>query len=154
MAAAEAVKAFAIFLTVSLFIAPLAVAQVVVTDGDTIKLNGTIYRLWGIDAPESKQTCVDGWAAGRIATDYMRGLVSDRTVTCEARGKDKYGRMIGLCRGDGQDLSALMVRAGMAWAFRRYSHDYVLQEGEAQAANLGVHAHECQPAWEWRARPK
>ena len=35
-----------------------------------------------------------------------------------------------------------MVKAGMAWAFIRYSHDYVVQEGEAQAANLGVHAHE------------
>lgn len=43
-----------------------------------------------------------------------------------------------------------MVGAGMAWAFLRYSHDYVVQEGEAQAANLGIHAHHCQPAWEWR----
>ena len=29
-------------------------------DGDTIKLDGTTYRLWGIDAPESKQAC-GGW---------------------------------------------------------------------------------------------
>jgi endonuclease YncB( thermonuclease family) len=34
------------------------------TDGDTIKLNGTKWRLWGIDAPEMTQTCKDGWAAG------------------------------------------------------------------------------------------
>lgn len=34
------------------------------TDGDTIKLNGTTWRLWGIDAPELHQTCKDGWAAG------------------------------------------------------------------------------------------
>lgn len=47
-----------------------------------------------------------------------------------------------------------MVRAGMAWALLRYSHDYVVQEGEAQAADLGVHAHACQPAWEWRASHK
>jgi len=31
-------------------------AQTVV-DGDTIKLNGTTWRLWGIDAPESRQWC-------------------------------------------------------------------------------------------------
>jgi endonuclease YncB( thermonuclease family) len=40
------------------------------------------------------------------------------------------------------DIQAEMVKAGMAWAFIRYSHDYVVQEGEAQAANRKVHAHE------------
>ena len=123
-----------------------------VTDGDTIKLHGTTYRLWGIDAPESKQLCADGWPAGRAATTFMRELLHDHAVACEARGLDRYGRTIGLCRADGVDVQATMVSAGMAWAFRRYTHDYVAQEGEAQAANLGVHAHECQPAWEWRAQ--
>lgn len=127
-----------------------AVAQTV-TDGDTIKLDGTTYRLWGIDAPESKQSCADGWPAGQIATDYVRNLLNGHTVTCEPRGKDRYGRTIGLCKADGTDIQAAMVRAGMAWAFTRYSHDYVVKEGEAMADNLGVHAHECQPAWEWRA---
>jgi endonuclease YncB( thermonuclease family) len=28
-------------------------------DGDTIKLNSSTYRLWGIDPAESKQTCAD-----------------------------------------------------------------------------------------------
>ena len=124
------------------------------TDGDTIKLAGTTYRLWGIDAPESKQLCADGWAAGRAATTFMRDLVRDHTVACEARGLDRYGRTIGLCRADGVDIQAEMVKAGMAWAFIRYSHDYVVQEVEARAASLGVHAHDCQPAWEWRARTR
>ena len=39
-----------------------------VTDGDTIKMDGITYRLWGIDAPETKQDCADGWTAGRRAT--------------------------------------------------------------------------------------
>jgi endonuclease YncB( thermonuclease family) len=122
-----------------------------ITDGDTIKLAGTAYRLWGIDAPESKQTCSDGWPAGRAATTYMRELLNGHSVKCETRGRDKYGRTIGLCHADGVDIQAAMVSAGMAWAFTRYSHDYVVLEGEAQAAGLGIHAHQCQPAWEWRA---
>ena len=40
-------------------LAPPAAAQRVV-DGDTIDLNGTRWRLWGIDAPETHQTCAGG----------------------------------------------------------------------------------------------
>jgi hypothetical protein len=43
---------------------------------------------------------------------------------------------------------------GLAWAFVRYSSDYVSQEGQAKAARLGVHAHGCQPAWRWRAEQR
>lgn len=145
-------RAAAILMSLTLLAAPAFAEPARVTDGDTIKLDGTTYRLWGIDAPEMKQICADGWPAGRIAADYMSGLASDRTVSCEDRGHDHYGRTIGLCRADGADIQAAMVSAGMAWAFRRYSHNYVVQEGEAMAANLGVHAHDCQPAWEWRAQ--
>ena len=38
----------------------------------------------------------------------------------------------------------------MAWAFVRYSSDYV-QEEQVKADRLGVHAHGCGSAWEWRA---
>ena len=39
-----------------------------ITDGDTLKMGGATFRLWGIDAPEAKQECPDGWPAGRMAT--------------------------------------------------------------------------------------
>ena len=73
------------------------------------------------------------------------------TVVCENRGYDRYGRMIGLCRADGVDIQAAMVRAGMAWAFTKYSRDYVQEEAAAKADRLGVHDHGCKPAWNWRA---
>ncbi|MDI1264564.1 MAG: hypothetical protein PS018_15025 [bacterium] len=38
-----------------------------VTDGDTLVLNGKTYQLWGIEAPDTKQVCRDGWAAGQLA---------------------------------------------------------------------------------------
>jgi endonuclease YncB( thermonuclease family) len=47
-----------------------------------------------------------------------------------------------------------MVELGMAWAFTRYSSDYVSQENAAIGARLGVHAHDCRKAWDWRARRK
>ena len=45
-------------------LASASAAGQTITDDDTIKLNGTTYRLWGIDAPESRQACADGWEAG------------------------------------------------------------------------------------------
>jgi endonuclease YncB( thermonuclease family) len=122
-----------------LLLASPAIAQTIV-DGDTIKLNGTTWRLWGMDAPETKQWCGD-YPAGVLATGVLVKLMKDKAITCEDRGHDRYGRTIGLCRANGSDLGAAMVRLGMAWAFVRYSRDYVELEQRARAENLGVHAH-------------
>jgi endonuclease YncB( thermonuclease family) len=136
---------------IALLLATPAAAQRVI-DGDTIEMDGTRWRLWGIDAPETHQACVDGWRAGLEATAAMRKLMEGRTVVCELRGHDRYKRSIGLCRADGEDLGAEMVSTGMAWAFTRYSSDYIGQERAAIGAQLGVHAHDCIKAWDWRAR--
>jgi hypothetical protein len=45
-----------------------------------------------------------------------------------------------------------MVREGLAWAFVRYSRDYVDEYAKAASERRGVHAHGCRPAWEWRAQ--
>jgi endonuclease YncB( thermonuclease family) len=44
-----------------------------------------------------------------------------------------------------------MVADGHAWAFIRYSRDYVEEEREAAAVRAGVHEHRCKPAWQWRS---
>ena len=138
----------------ALVVASLPGVAQTVTDGDTIKLDGTSYRIWGIDAAETKQLCADGWPAGRAATTHMRELVHGRSVACEYKTKDRYGRIVALCRANGRDIGADMVLAGMAWAFVRYSRDYVTLEQQARAEGLGIHAHGCTPAWEWRAQQK
>jgi endonuclease YncB( thermonuclease family) len=123
-----------------------------ITDGDTLKLNGTTYRLWGIDALETRQACADGWMGGIEATKTLIEMTRGRAVSCQDRVKDRYGRTVALCRADGRDLGAAMVSAGMAYAFTRYSSDYIGQEKSALAARLGVHAHDCEKPWDWRAR--
>ncbi len=122
-----------------------------ITDGDTLKLNGVTYRLWGIDAPETKQDCLDGWAAGQLATTHLQALIAGRNVICERKDTDRYGRTVAICRAGGEDLGAKMVRDGYAWAFVRYSADYASQEALAKKEMRGVHRHGCMPAWEWRA---
>jgi endonuclease YncB( thermonuclease family) len=44
-----------------------------------------------------------------------------------------------------------MVKSGAAFAFARYTKDYVELERAARAENIGVHAFRCQFPWEWRA---
>ena len=125
-----------------------------VTDGDTIRFGGKAVRLWGIDAAELHQHCADDWAAGELASQHLADLMRHRTITCEARTTDRYGRVVALCRADGEDLGAAMVSAGMAWAFIRYSRDYVGQEEAAASRELGVHGHECERPWAYRTRQR
>ena len=54
------IKTAAILLLV---VSPIGTAAQTITDGDTLKQGGVTYRLWGIDAPEAKQVCPDGWPA-------------------------------------------------------------------------------------------
>jgi endonuclease YncB( thermonuclease family) len=125
-----------------------------ITDADTLKHGGVTYRLWGIDAPELGQTCTNGWPARRLAATRLQALTAGQPVVCQEKDRDRYGRIVAICRASGEDLGAILLREGMAWAFVRYSSDYVSQEGLAKAALVGVHAHDCQPAWEWRAQQR
>jgi endonuclease YncB( thermonuclease family) len=143
---------FLLFLVAALTASP-AVGQVI-TDGDTLKIGGTIYRLWGIDAPEAKQTCPDGWPAGSLAATRLQALTAGRSIVCQEKDRDRYGRIVAICRASGEDLGAIMVREGLAWAFVRYSRDYVDEYAKAAGERRGVHAHGCVPAWEWRAQQR
>jgi endonuclease YncB( thermonuclease family) len=126
-----------------------------VVDGDTIRLGDTRIRLHGIDAPESDQSCNAAgggtWACGREATRALSSMLAGRDVSCEPLTTDRYGRTVARCFLGNVDIEAEMVRQGLAWAFVRYSSDYVAQETEARAAHRGIWQAETQTAWDFRA---
>lgn len=112
-----------------------------VIDGDSLTVNGRPIRLFGIDAPEGKQTCERGgtqWDCGEESASQLRSLIDGHEVHCQGQGVDQYGRLIALCSANGFDLNRTMVEAGWATAFRRYSEDYVTAEIRAKAAKLGL----------------
>ncbi len=103
--------------------------QASVIDGDTIEIHGQRIRLHGIDAPELAQTCWDRngeYPCGRIARTAALDLIAgEDTVTCETRGKDRFGRWLAVCFAGGFSINRNMVYTGWALAYRRYSTDYV-----------------------------
>lgn len=127
-----------------------------VVDGDTLEVAGRRVRLEGIDAPEHGQTCARAkngdWNCGAASADALERLIGRRAVSCENRGTDKYGRMLGVCSVDGNDINAEMVRRGFAWAFVKYSQSYVAEEAEARRAHVGIWQAETEPAWVYREK--
>jgi endonuclease YncB( thermonuclease family) len=125
-----------------------------VIDGDSLDLGGTQIRLFGIDAPEGRQTCRDAegrnYRCGRSATKALRRLVGRSVVRCEKRDVDGYGRTVAVCFKDGIDLNGWMAENGWAIAYRRYSRDYVAAEERARARRLGIWAGSFEEPWLWR----
>jgi endonuclease YncB( thermonuclease family) len=124
------------------------------SDGDTLNLTGIPIRLHGIDAPELAQSCTRGgvsWACGREAADRLAVLVAGKSVRCEQRDIDDYGRTVATCRVGGIDLSAAMVDAGLAIALPHFTTAYVANEERARERRLGIWAGEFVRPSDYRA---
>lgn len=123
-------------------------------DGDTLALGGLTLRLFGIDAPETDQTCgaADGadWACGAAAAARLAALIEGVELACVAEERDRYGRVVATCFADGRDLGAALVAEGLAWAYLRYSDAYAGLEAEARAAARGLWQGPALAAWDWR----
>jgi len=132
-----------------------------IEDGDTLHINGRrsygecrnghSVVLYGIDAPELKQTCHHqgtDWPCGRQAASTLLRLTRGKTVTCVGNSQDAEGSLIAVCRVDGQDLNMIMVRAGMAVAV---GARYALEEGAARTAHAGMWMGAFERPADWRA---
>lgn len=131
-------------------------SEVIIVDGDTLKLSGITYRLHGIDAPEHGQKCKKSsgksWRCGSDATKALKRLVAGTVVECDNRGKDDYGRIISVCTANGIDINESLVRNGNAWAFLKFSNDYESVEIIARQQKLGVWQATTETPWDYRAK--
>jgi endonuclease YncB( thermonuclease family) len=131
----------------------MLIGRASVIDGDTLDLHGRRIRLWGIDAPESRQVCQrkgSGWRCGQAAALALADRIGQRTVRCEPLDVDRWKRIVARCRQGQDDLGRWLVRSGLALAYRSYSRDYVADENEARAERLGLWAGSFALPWEWR----
>ncbi|MCT8160865.1 thermonuclease family protein [Pseudoruegeria sp. SHC-113] len=87
-----------------------------VTDGDTIKIGSTQIRLFGVDAPELDHPY------GKKAKWALHSLCKGQEVRAEVTDTDEYGRVVARCfLADGRDLSAEMVKEGLALDWPKFS---------------------------------
>lgn len=122
-------------------------------DGDSLVVGGRGMRIRGIDAPELRQTCTIGGheePCGRQAAQALRRWLARGAVTCVGGENDRYGRLLVVCRVNGTDIGADLVRNGLAVDYG----DYPAEESEARAAHRGIWAgtFERPEAWRRRAR--
>lgn len=152
-----------IFAAIALCILPgVAHAEIIlgparVAEGDSLEMSGTRIRLFGIDAPEGRQTCKrDGvdWRCGEEAAALLRSLVDGRQVVCTGRDTDAYGRTVAICKADGLELNHTMVEAGFAVALPQFTDRYADAEAKAQQHRLGMWASEFQRPADYRAANK
>ena len=130
---------------------PQPPSAVRVIDADTVDVDGTRFRLHGIDAPETRQTCRAmgrTWNCGRAATEALRARAEG--MSCSGGETDRYGRTIGTCSAGGTDLNAWLVANGWALAYLQFSQDYADEEAQARAARLGIHRGRFVDPWDWR----
>jgi micrococcal nuclease len=129
------------------------VFEIGISDGDTIRvLHDGIskkIRLFEIDCPEMGQPfCAR-------AKELTGDLAFGKTVNVRVRDIDRYHRIVAeITLPDGRMLNQELVRAGLAWWYRRYARsDAELQrlEIEARETKRGLWADPNPvPPWTWR----
>ena len=106
-------------------------------------------RLNGIDCPEPDQPF------GKRAKQFTSNLALGKTVTVVSVGQDRQGRLVAdVFLADGQLLSYLLVKEGLAWWYRQYALDNTTLEQlerEARKAKKGLWVDPNAVApWQWR----
>ena len=131
-----------------------------VPDGDTIEavrrntnLDIVKIRLYGLDAPE------DGQPYGQKSARALRKMVDKKIISVEIiQMRDRYGRIVGLVRHEGQDVGRALAESGLVWVDPRFCkrnrpcRGYWAAVRQAQKNKTGLWREPATPPWEWRQR--
>ncbi len=127
-----------------------------VIDGDSLLVTDSKegeyeVQLEGIDAPEAKQEF------GKESAEALEKMVAGKSIKLTWKSKDNFGRPLAQVNDGEKHVNTEMLRAGMAWHFKKYNKDESLAkvENEAKAAKKGLWAKESPVApWDYRKETK
>ena len=128
-----------------------------VSDGDTLTVRAegkpqAKIRLYGIDAPESKQDF------GRRAKEHLSGLAYGEIVDIVPLHVDRYCRTVAVIRMGQININEEMLAAGLAWVYPKHCKSKFCTrwrelEDEARGQRMGLWIQpDPIPPWEWRAQ--
>lgn len=137
-------------------LSPSLTAKVIaVIDGDTIDIlydgKPVRIRLAHIDCPEIRK----GQPFNKAAKQLASALCFGQEVRVLNQGEyDRWGRLVAvIINNKDQNVNKEMLRAGLAWHYKKYSADtaYASLEIKARQNRVGLWADEKPvPPWEWR----
>lgn len=123
--------------TISQYITSFKVIGII--DGDTYDIldekKVIRIRMDGIDAPER------GMPYNKVSKKFLSDMIFGKIIQVKMGELDRNGRTIAQTYLiDGTDVSLEMIRAGLAWHFKKYSsnEEYAKAEVEARENNLGL----------------
>ncbi|MDX1960871.1 MAG: thermonuclease family protein [Leptospiraceae bacterium] len=139
--------------SISIYAETFSGKVVSVHDGDTVRIlveNKQVkVRLFGIDAPETNQ------AFGTKSKEALKSLVHKKQVTVDHKGKDQFGRTLGVIFLEGKDINLEMLKLGMVWVYKihRKKGPYLSAEEEAKKNSIGLWADkDPTPPWIFRKK--
>ena len=130
-----------------------AVARVL--NGDTLMFSGKYFRLFGVDAPEPNQSCLDyrgrSYHCGKQAAQWLKDWIEGYYLDCKIMQTDSQGNMFGVCSLGDYDVGAALVNAGWAIALLEQSGIYAPYQVQAQQNKRGLWSGEFYAPKDWRA---
>lgn len=134
-------------------------------DADTLSINHQVIDLFGIDAPELDQMCVDEdyneYPCGRTARQVLIARINNREITCKGNYTSNENKAAKICSlrslpdinvKDYQDtsLNYWLVLNGHAVADTLTTDKYATAEATARRLLRGIHRGHFQLPWTWR----
>jgi len=127
-----------------------------VRSGYLFKMGSHFVKLYGIDAPDPAQSCLnkrgETYRCGKRSKKMLERLILGKTISCQIAGGDYRGNYIATCKTQGVDVGASLLTAGWAVADRATTTVYTPYEDDAHRKKLGLWAGKFVAPWTARAK--
>ena len=129
-----------------------------VRSGYLFRIGQHFVKLYGIDAPDPRQTCLDKRGAtyncGHKSKVMLERLILGKNLACQVAGGDYRKNYVATCKIYKTDVGVSMLTAGWAVADRTATSVYIPYEEQAHKKKVGLWAGKFVAPWQARAQSR